>query len=127
MKVSDVTRSRKGSLPPLKSKVLEYLEQHDDEVFAYRDQQLIEGLGVKPAALGFTLWALHRDGLIDKEEADGKVYFGSRKAVADLRRHLGLAKEDPFERARINSERIRCRVGNIGILELLDAVRGPWD
>ena len=50
-----------------------------------------------------------------------------RRIVANLKRRLGLTKQDPFQRARANAERIRARVGNIDVVELLDAVRGSWD
>ena len=41
MKIAEVIQGqRKASLSPLKRKVLEYLDQHDDEVFRYGDQIL---------------------------------------------------------------------------------------
>lgn len=127
MKVAELVRSRRGSrLSPLKMRVVQYLEEHEDEVFPYYDRELARSLGVKLSALSWTLWWLYRNGLIDREEADGKLYFGSRRAVADLRRRLGLTKQDPFQRARANAERIRARTGNFSVLELLDAVRGSW-
>jgi DNA-binding IclR family transcriptional regulator len=128
MKVVELARSRRGShLSPLKLKVVQYLEEHEDEVFPNYDRDLARSLGVKVSALNWTLWWLHRNGLIDREEADGKLYFGSRRAVGELRHRLGLTKQDPFQRARANAERIRARTGNVSVLELLDAVRGPWD
>jgi len=127
MKVAELARSRRGSLSPLKMKVLQHLEEHEDEVFPNYDRDLARSLDVKVSALNWTLWWLHHNGFIDREEADGKLYFGSRRAVADLRRRLGLTKQDPFQRARANAERIRVRTGNVSVLELLDAVRGPWD
>ena len=128
MKVTNLARrSGRRAISPLKAKVLEYLEGHGDEVFAYRDEGFARSLGIKLSALNFTLWALHRDGLIEKQEVDGKVFFGSRRAVAELRQRLGLVKQDPFERARANAERIRAREGNIDVVGLLDAVRGPWE
>jgi hypothetical protein len=57
---------------------------------------------------------------------NGKVYFGSRAAGEELRRKLGKAREDPFAKARELRERIWKRTGNIDVIELLDAVRGPW-
>jgi len=120
-------RSRRGSLSPLKTKVLQYLEEHEDEVFPNYDRELARSLGAKVSALNWTLWWLHRNGFIDREEADGKLYFGSRRAVAQLRSRMGLTKHDPFQRAKANAERIRARMGNVSVLELLDAVRGPWD
>lgn len=127
MKVHDAVNRRRASAPPLRDRVLRYLSEHNDEVFTYRDGQLIELLDVKPSALSFTLWTLHRDGMIDKEEIDGKVYFGSKAAIAELRGRAGKVEEDPWERTRRHREAIRARVGNINVLELLDEVRGPWD
>jgi hypothetical protein len=114
----------RGPLSPLKAKVLRFLEEHPDEVFPYRDRQLAASLGIKVSALSFTLWTLHREGLIDKQEVNGRVCFGSRRAITELRNRLGLTKQDPWERARVNRDRIWARTGNIDVLELLDAVRG---
>ena len=128
MKVADLASRRQGRpLSPLKHKVLKYLETHPDEVFPYRDSELAAKLKVKVSALSFTLWALHRDGLVDREEVEDKVYFGSQQAVAQLQRKLGKVREDPFEKARELRERIWKRTGNIDVIELLDSVRGPWD
>ena len=125
MKVAQLARHEGRRITPLKSKVFRFLEEHPAEVFSYRDQQLAASLEMKLSALSFTLWTLHREGLIEKQEVDGRVYFGSRKAITDLRSRLGLTKQDPFERARANRDRIWARTGNIDVLELLDAVRGP--
>ena len=127
MKIADLTKDARPDLSPLKRKVLRYMEEHDDEVFTYRDAQLARELELKASAQGFTLWALHRDGFIDREEVNGKVYFGSRRAIGDLRRRLGLEKSDPFERARANAERIKRRTGFFSIVELLDGVRDAND
>lgn len=129
MKIAKLTsQRRRGGLSPLKARISQYLKEHSDEVFSYRDERVTEQLSIKISAFSFTLWALHRDGLIGKEEVDGKVYFGSFKAIADLRAKLGIAEpQEPFGRARANLERIRARVGNISTMDLLDAVRGPWE
>ena len=66
MKVAELAKRQSKELSPLKARVLQYLEDHDDEVFRYRDGQLARALNVKLSALNFTLWGLHRDGLIDK-------------------------------------------------------------
>ncbi len=129
MKIAELTsRRRRGGLSPLKARIFQYLQEHPDEVFSYRDERGAKQLSIKISAFSFTLWTLHRDGLIDKQEVDGKVYFGSLKAIADLRAKLGIAgPQEPFGRARANLERIRARVGNINTMELLDAVRGSWE
>ena len=124
MKIHDVSKrhSSIGRRSPLKSRVLDYLESHGDEVFPYRDAQIATDLGIGTSALGFTLWALEREGSIAKASVDGKVYFGSHKAIADLKKSLAPVT-DPFERAYQNLLRIRERVGNLNNLEVLDAVR----
>lgn len=129
MKIAKLTSQRRRvGLSPLKARIFQYLKEHSDEVFSYRDERVAEQLSIKISAFSFTLWALHRDGLIGKEEVDGKVYFGSLKAIADLRAKLGIeGPRDPFERARTNLERMRAQSGNVNTLELLDAVRGPWE
>jgi hypothetical protein len=118
-----VERVQKGRLSPLQRKVLDYLEENPHEVFEYRDEVLAKAVGGKPSSIGFSLWALHKKGLIEKENAGGKVYFGSKDAIGQLRHQLGIAAVDPFERADRNRERIRQRHGNIDVLALLDEVR----
>jgi hypothetical protein len=127
MKVHEAVNRRRNATPPLRERVLRYLNEHSDEVFTYRDEQLTERLGAKASALSFTLWTLHKDGLIDREEIDGKVYFGSKAAIIELRQRTGKVEEDPWERVRMLRDRIWKRTGNIDVIELLDAVRGPWD
>jgi hypothetical protein len=115
--------AERKELPPLQRKVLDYLETHNDEVFSYRDEKLARGVKAKASAVGFTLWALQKKNLIDRQKAAGKVYFGSKEAVRELRRKLGIADEDPFERVDRIREQIRQRHGNIDVLGLLDDVR----
>jgi hypothetical protein len=111
----------------LKARVVEYLDNHPDEVFRYRDEELASEVGAKQSALGFTLWYLHDKGLIEKESVGGKVYFGSREAIGNLRRKL-KGEIDPFERARRNREKIYARVGYVDNAALLEEVReGRWD
>jgi hypothetical protein len=114
--------AQRQKLPPLQRKTLAFLEEHPDEVFAYRDQKLIEAMGCKASAMGFTLWALHKAGLIEKETVAGKAYFGSREAIASLRKGLGV-DHTAFERAYQNLLKIRERVGNLDNIAALDAVR----
>lgn len=111
-------------LPPLQRRVFRYLEQRPEEVFEYRDLELAQAVGGKPSSVGFSLWALHKRGLIEKESVSGKVYFGSKAAVAMLRLKLGIAAgEYPFNRATRNLLQVREQVGNIDIQSLLDEVR----
>lgn len=124
MKVDALVRlAQRERLPPLQRRVLAILEQREAEVFQYRDQDLSREVGGKPSSVGFSLWALHKRHLVDKQEVAGKVYFGSNKAIANLRSQLGIQTEDAFERATRNLERIRAKVGNIDAQALLDEVR----
>jgi hypothetical protein len=124
MRIDELTRRRSEKLPPLKAQVLRYLEQHPDEVFGYRDEQLARELGAKPSALGFTLWSLHERGLIEKETLDGKVYFGTSEAIAKLRAErrrdewgVLLDEIDEFSR------RMFDKYGFIDLKDLLEETR----
>ena len=127
MKLTELSRRRRGRTAPLRQRILQHLDAHPDEVFSYRDEALAAAVDAKVSAASFTLWALHRDGLIDKEEVDGKMYFGSRRAVGLLRSQLGMEEPDPFRRAQANRAKIAGRGAKVGALELLDSVRGPWE
>lgn len=140
MRIAEVVaEERRPHLPPLQARVLRYLEEHSAEVFPYRDAAICEALGIKPGALGFTLWALHQGGHIGSEHVGRRVYFGSHGAIRALREGRGMppakghrrrsrsvSPGDPFERARELRDRIYAREGNIDVIALLDEVRGPW-
>lgn len=125
MKIGAVLDHALGKgLTPLQKAVLEYMEAHSDEVFSYRDEKLVRGVKSKASAVGFTLWALHKKGLIEKEKVGRKVYFGSHDAIAELRQLTGAPEDDDwFERARSNREAILQKHGYIDVLALLDEVR----
>jgi hypothetical protein len=125
MKVDAVLeRSGGRKLSPLQRKVLEYVEEHKDEVFSYRDADLARDLSLKVSAVGFTLWSLHQRDLIAKAKVGGKVYFGSLGAVDQLERRASEPpQEDWFERANRIREEIFRKHGYIDVLELLDEVR----
>jgi DNA-binding MarR family transcriptional regulator len=94
MRIEDVLRTAStDSLTPMQRKVLDYLEGHADEVFPYQDGELARILGLKPAALGFTLWSLERKGAIKRIKVD-KFYFGCEKAVSALQRKLSNIQAD---------------------------------
>lgn len=115
--------AKRDELSPLQKRTLDYLNDHRDEVFGYRDEKLVQDLQAKPSAIGFTLWALHKKGLVDKQAVAGKVYFGSKEAIAELRGRMSIPTEDPFERADRNREAIKAEVGNLDNLSTLDEVR----
>jgi len=124
MKVSEAAlKYYPGGEPDPKERVLRYLEEHGDEVFTYRDEGLLRALDMKASTLSWVLWWLYQNDYIGRETVGRRVMFGSRGAIAELRRKLGREKIDAFARARANAERIRVRAGKVGALELLDAVR----
>ena len=85
-KISDVIK--KSQLSPLQQKVLDYLQEHDDEVFGYGDvKELSEKIDHKGSKRGvsFTLWALLKKRLIDRERVGKYIYFGSKAAIKSLR------------------------------------------
>jgi hypothetical protein len=100
MRIDAVLESaQRKELSPLHRKLLYYLEAHSDEVFTYRDDKLARDTKTKLSAVGFTLWALQKNGLIDKQAVARKVYFGSKDAISELRKRLGVSDEHPI-RAR---------------------------
>ena len=85
-KINDVIK--KSQLSPLQQKVLDYLLEHDDEVFGYGDvKELCEKINHKGSMRGvsFTFWALLKKKLIDKERVGKYIYFGSKSAISSLR------------------------------------------
>lgn len=88
-KIDDVL-AEGGELPVLQKKVLEHLEAHWDEVFSYGDAQaLAQAIGhPKASAARWTVWFLHQKGLVDREKVRGRFYYGSKRAIASLRRRL---------------------------------------
>lgn len=125
MRITELTEHRRQGtrLTPLRARVFSHLEHHPDEVYGYRDPELARALDMKLSALGFTLWALHTEGLVGKEFVGRKVYFGSHSAIEELRHRLAAATPDPFTRARQLREKIYKRVGYINVVELLEEVR----
>ena len=127
MKIAELAQDRHRRLSGLKAQLVEFLEGHDEEVFAYRDGRLASSLKAKVSSVNFALGMLQRDGFIDKEEVKGRVYFGSHRAIAALRERLGLAAPDPFQRARDIREQVWRRTGDIDVIEVLDSIRGTWE
>ena len=85
-KIDDVIN--KSQLSPLQQKVLDYLQEHNDEVFGYSDvKELSEKINHKGSTSGvsFTFWALLKKKLIDKERVGKYIYFGSKSAISTLR------------------------------------------
>jgi len=85
-KINDVINQ--SQLSPLQQKVLDYLQEHDDEVFGYGDvKELCEKINHKGSQRGvsFTFWALLKKKLIEKERVGKYIYFGSKSAIKSLR------------------------------------------
>ena len=88
--IAEVLRSGKPKpptgLPTLQRKLLEYLEEHPDEVFGYEHAaELAAKLGsVSGRAVESHLLSLDSKGLIAKAKLGRKAYFGSRWAINHL-------------------------------------------
>ena len=94
-KINDVLK--KSHLSPLQQKVLDYLQEHDDEVFGYGDvKELCEKINHKGRQRGvsFTFWALLKKKLIDKERVGKYIYFGSKSAIESLREQKKAQVQD---------------------------------
>ncbi|GEM_PF-1424125 len=130
MKVDELLKPRSGDrLPPQKAKLLQYLQEHPDEVFPYRDETLGRALGMKQAALSFGLWQLCQQGLIGREAVGRRLYFGSHEAIERLRHDpKGRAArrahyDEVMARVRLLGERIHRRIGDVDVLKWLDESR----
>jgi transcription initiation factor IIE alpha subunit len=116
-----------GSLS--RRRVLKYMEDHPDEVFSQHDNTLANRLGYHPNTVGVAIWELYRRGLIERERARKKYYYGTHAAVEALRRRLDPLSESKTKRQRALErideirESIRAREGRIDTRELLEVSR----
>lgn len=124
MKIGDAVARHNRSRPSVRDRVLAYVTEHPDEVFSYRDEELLSAVGTNKTGLNFALWSLGKSGAIDMYRVDSRVYFGTSQAIGRLKSSLG---SDWIRRGSENARRIFERVGYINTRELLDEVRGPWD
>ena len=91
--IAEVLRSGRPKpptgLPALQRKILEYMEEHPDEVFSYEHtDELAAKLGVDSGhSVEWHLISLDSKGLIAKAKLGRRAYFGSRWAI----NHLVLA------------------------------------
>ena len=88
--IAEVLRSGRPKpptgLPALQRRLLEYLEDHPDEVFGYEHAaELADKLGdVSGQTVEWHLLSLDTKGLIAKAKLGRKPYFGSRWAINHL-------------------------------------------
>ncbi len=88
--IAEVLRSGKPKpptgLPSLQRKLLEYMEEHPDEVFGYEhaDELGAKLGGVSGQTVEWHLLSLDTKGLIAKAKLGRKPYFGSRWAINHL-------------------------------------------
>ena len=88
--IAEVLRSGKPKpptgIPALQRQLLEYLDEHPDEVFGYEHaSELAAKLGAESAqAVEWHLLSLDTKGLIAKAKLGRKSYFGSRWAINHL-------------------------------------------
>ena len=85
-----VQRAGSAGLSPMQKSVLAELERREDEVFAQGDPALQQVFpDFNDNAIDWSLWALHKKGLIGKLKVKGdRKYFGCHAAIAELKRRL---------------------------------------
>lgn len=87
-KIEEVLNREQPKLPDLQKAVLDYLENHPDEVFSWNRgdlslfrTQLNKGT---TGSIGWSLWALKRRGYIERLKVGRRYYYGSREAIRRL-------------------------------------------
>ena len=103
MKISQINVRRvplRDDLPSLQAMVLEELLRRPDEVFRHNDEALLRAFPkLKPSALSWSLWGLHRKGLVGKMRVrlEGRMatVFASHEAVQRLKEHLEAGAVGP--------------------------------
>ena len=83
MKIADVPlKNRVGKTRAL---VLEYLEEHPDEVFRIRQsEEIAQAIDAPQRTVEHALWFLQHDGLISKANFDRNIWYGSHTAIESL-------------------------------------------
>jgi predicted ArsR family transcriptional regulator len=83
MKIADVPL--KNRVGKTRARVLEYLEEHRDEVFRIRQcEEVAQALDAPQRTVEHALWSLQRDGLISKANFDRDIWYGSHAAIEEL-------------------------------------------
>jgi Fe2+ or Zn2+ uptake regulation protein len=93
-KINEVISNLK--LTPLQRKVLAYLQNHNDEVFQYKDLNELAKL-IKhhsPRGVASSLWTLASKGMISKTRIGRKIYYGSKEAIDYLLKGLNKERTD---------------------------------
>jgi hypothetical protein len=125
MRIEDVATRHVVRSPTVKARVFDYIHRHPDEVFCYRDEELAREIGAKPSAVGFALWTLHEGGHLEKEDIDGKTYFGFAPALRALRKrlHPDVPEEDYWAKLDAFADDVFKRYGYIDLKDLLEETR----
>ena len=96
MKIGDVPGSERGPgrapepknghrVRGTRARVLEYLNEHPDEVFRITlSSEVAAALGVPKKTVEDALWSLARQGLIARARLDREVWYGSHAAIEEL-------------------------------------------
>ena len=85
MKIAEVP-SPTDPRPPSKTyrRILEYVNEHPDEVFRANSGEIAEALGIPQSTVSHALWALDQNGLIRKAGLERGVWYGSHDAMEAL-------------------------------------------
>ena len=99
-KINEVISNLK--LTPLQRKVLAYLQNHNDEVFQYKDlNELAKSIKHNSLrGIASSLWTLSSKGMISKARIGRKIYYGSKEAIdyllTGLNKERTDKKHDPY-------------------------------
>jgi len=87
VKIDDLLRNEGGSTT-VKGRILQYLEEHEDEVLPYNDKEEFKNAFPNDNinSINWALWTLGNEKKIGKARLGRKVYFGSHKAIEELKR-----------------------------------------
>ena len=85
-----IRRASTGNLAPMQRTVLQELEKRPDEVFTVGDPSFAQVFPkMNKNGIDWSLWALHKKGLIGKHKVKGdRTYYGSHAAVSELKKRL---------------------------------------
>lgn len=88
-KIEQVMQREQRRLPKLQKAVLDYLEGHPDEVYSWNREDLstlltsLKQKGTR-GSIGWSIWALHRHGYIERLKVGRRYYYGSPEAIRRL-------------------------------------------
>jgi hypothetical protein len=93
-KISEVIQSYQ--LPSLNKEILDYFQSHSDEIFSAGDAESLGKLlnySCNHREIVHAFWDLYEKELVSKERVGKWVYFGSKEAIDELKKHTRPQKK----------------------------------